>query len=92
MKVVMRDEANADLEEVFDYYQGEREGLGLEFLDEFRHGVERILEHPEGWQSLDPTRRRYRMRRFPYGLIYRIEPAQDKIVILAVVHMSRHRQ
>jgi plasmid stabilization system protein ParE len=89
MTASILDEAEADLDQAFEYYQMRRAGLGGEFVDEFRHGVERILEHPGAWQPLDSTYRRYRLHRFPYGIIYRIEPAAARIVIVAVMHMSR---
>jgi plasmid stabilization system protein ParE len=63
-------QADADLEQAFDYYQAQRPNLGLEMVMEFRRGVERVLEHPESWQPLDDTYRRYRLHRFPYGIVY----------------------
>ena len=49
----MLDEAEADLERAFDYYQQRREGLGVELVEEFRRAVDLILAHPRGWQPLD---------------------------------------
>jgi plasmid stabilization system protein ParE len=89
MNAFMLPEAEQDLEEAFDYYQSQSLGLGLQFLDEFRRGVDQILAHPNAWQPLDPHIRRYRLHRFPYGLLYRISPAADTITIEAVMHMTR---
>ena len=58
-------------------------------IEEFRRGVERILVHPNAWQPLDATYRRYRLHRFPYGIVYRIDAAANRVVIVAVMHLSQ---
>jgi toxin ParE1/3/4 len=89
MKVVMRVRAKRDLEVAFDYYQAQRVGLGLELLDEFRRGIDRILELPVGWARIDRTYRRYRLNRFPYGIVYWESAPTQKIVVVAFMHMSQ---
>jgi toxin ParE1/3/4 len=81
--------AEDDLEHAFDYYGGLRHGLGDELVKEFRKGVERILEQPAAWQPLDDIYRRYRLHRFPYGIIYRINQVTDEVMIIAFMHLSR---
>lgn len=82
-------EAEDDLAEAFSYYEAVRRGLGHEMLDEFRRAVERILRHPGAWQSLDDRHRQFRLRRFPYGVVYRTEAAAQKVVVVAFGHLSR---
>lgn len=65
MNARLSEQAEEELESAFNYYQLQQTGLGVEFVHEFRHGLEKILEFPEGWRKLDDTFRRYRMRRFP---------------------------
>lgn len=89
MTASILDDAEAELEQAFDYYQSKRRGLGIEFVDEFRHGVNRILEHPTAWQPLDQTYRRYRLRRFPHGIVYRVDQQKDQIMIVAIMHLSQ---
>jgi toxin ParE2 len=84
----MLDEAASDLERAFDHYQQQRVGLGIELIEEFRRSVDLMLAHPRAWQPLDETYRRCRLHRFPYGVVYRIDSAGDKIVIVAVMHLS----
>jgi len=83
-------EAENDLERAFDYYQSQRHGLGVEFLDEFRRSVECILEHPGAWQPLDATYRRYRLHRFPYGIVYRVDASAGRVVIVAIMHLNQN--
>jgi plasmid stabilization system protein ParE len=89
VKAIIQAGGEEDLEETFNYYQSLRSGLGHEFIDEFRHAVERMLEHPNAWQPLDETYRRCRLHRFPYGVVYRYDAATEDIVIVAVMHLSR---
>jgi plasmid stabilization system protein ParE len=88
MIVVVLTEAETDLEQAFDYYQARSEGLGLDLLDEFRRGVELIRQFPRGWQLLDRRHRRYRLHRFPYGIVYRV--GRTEIQVLAFMHLARH--
>ena len=80
-------QAEVELERAFDHYQIQREGLGLELLDEFRRGVESVLQYPAAWQRLDDIYRRYRLHRFPYGIVYRV--SEDELMIVAFMHMSQ---
>jgi plasmid stabilization system protein ParE len=89
MTTLLRDEAAVDLEEAFDRYISIIEQIAADLLAEFRHGVEQIHLHPNGWQLLDERYRRYRLHRFPYGIVYRFEPIAETIVVVAFMHMSR---
>jgi plasmid stabilization system protein ParE len=89
MTAVILPAAEEELETIFDYYQSQRHGLGHELLDEFRVGVTRILDYPGAWQRMDRTYRRYRLHRFPYGIIYRRDKTRDRIMIVALMHLSR---
>ena len=90
MSVTVRPAAEADLEQAHTFYESQRPGLGDEFLTEFRRAIDRILQHPRAWQPLDAEYRHCRLHRFPYGVIYRIDPPTDEIVVAAVHHLSRH--
>jgi toxin ParE2 len=76
----------ADAEAVA-YDDGLLSGLGSEFASEVRGGLRRIEEHPKAWPLLADHIRRYRLNRFPYGLVYM--PLQSEIIVLAVMHLHR---
>jgi plasmid stabilization system protein ParE len=84
MKVTILDEAEDDLELAFNYYESQRAGLGVEFITEYRHGLDLIITYPNGWRLLDDIRRCYRLRRFPYGIIYRFDAGAGQLIILTV--------
>jgi plasmid stabilization system protein ParE len=89
MIAIALDAADEDLERAFGYYESQRKGLGFDLIDEFRRGIERILEFPNGWQLLDDTYRRYRLHRFPYGIVYRVDAEANRIVIVSLMHLSQ---
>jgi hypothetical protein len=80
-------EAEAELAEAVTHYDAQLAGLGAEFALEVRDGVARIEEYPKAWQLLSRRARRYRLRRFPFGLVY--AALQSEIVVLAVMHLHR---
>lgn len=86
MTVTMLSEAEEDLERAYRHYERVRPGLGDAMLDRFRRGVKRIILHPDAWQPMDATYRRYRLHRFPYGIVYRLDRVSNTV---AVMHLSQ---
>ena len=76
-------------------YEQDRPGLGLAFLLALREAEATIIAHPDIGTPLG-SNRRYLIRRFPYGIIYRREAA--RLYVIAVAHNRRrpeywlHRQ
>jgi toxin ParE2 len=79
--------ARAELQEAVDYYEDRRPGLGEELAAEVRATIDRILLNPTAWAKLSANVRRCRLRRFPYALIYQVEP--DRMLVVAVMHLRR---
>ena len=70
------------------YYQSKVPVLGSEFLSEVQRVVKGIEAHPEAAPKVKGDIRRRILNRFPYAVLYQIDP--DEIVILAVMHLRRH--
>ena len=87
MKLRLLEIAAIELSEAIRWYDAQAPGLGARFLSEIRAGGAKILSFPEAWHLLGDGVRRFRLRRFPYGMIYVIEG--DEIVILAIAHQHR---
>jgi plasmid stabilization system protein ParE len=77
-----------EVREAAKYYEYRVPGLGVDFLQEVRATVRRILLHPEAWFALDQEIRRCRTHRFPYGIIYTVD--QEEVLIISVMHLHRH--
>jgi hypothetical protein len=88
MKIQVLSAAIAEFKEAVAYYNTQSEGLGFEFAAEMRRTVDRIEHLPEAWHPLSKRSRRCRMNRFPYGVIY--QNRDDRILIVAVMHLNRH--
>jgi toxin ParE1/3/4 len=85
--LVLRPQARAELLEARAWYDGERPGLGTEFLTEFRVVVALLREMPEAFPTVHGSIRRVLLKRFPYALYFFLD--QDTVVIVAVVHARR---
>ena len=69
------------------YYERQAHGLGRVFLAEVQRTVHSVVENPHvGPVVRQPIRRRL-MHRFPFGILYRVDPYE--IVIIAVMHLRR---
>ena len=80
--------AENELRGAAEYYENAVPGLGVEFVEEIEHTIQRILRHPNAWAKVSADHRRCRTRRFPYGIIYSIE--SECILISAVMNLRRH--
>jgi plasmid stabilization system protein ParE len=87
-RIVTDPSADRDVEAAATWYEYERSGLGLEFLDEVRSAYDRVVNSPFGYQVLRFGVRRALVRRFPYIVYFIIE---DNVVeVIAVLHTSRN--
>jgi toxin ParE2 len=80
-------EAEREIADAAEWYDGEQRGLGDEFLQSLRECRKAIGAFPEsGSPDVLGTRVR-QTRRFPYRLVYQIR--RSEIVVIAVAHQSR---
>lgn len=80
-------DAAREMQATAAYYEERERGLGDEFLDEIEQGLRRIQQFPFLWSIYENEYRRYLLKRFPYGIIYRMDP--EVIFIIAVAHLRR---
>jgi hypothetical protein len=81
--------AEREVLEAVDSYNDQQPNLGYEFASEVEEAVERIRNSPDAWAwiSQQDNLRRCQTHRFPYGLIYQVQP--NRILIIAVMHLKR---
>ena len=85
--LVVQSEAVIDIQEAFEWYEMKQEGLGFNFIEEVENGFEKISIHPQYYTSITADFRRYKIKRFPYLIVYEIE--DDAVVVNSVRHSSR---
>lgn len=79
--------ASADAKAAYRWYEEQRLGLGEEFLAELRQAVDLAIAFPLACPRLHRNTRRMLLKRFPYGLYFRL--SGDKLIVVAVYHASR---
>jgi len=90
LPIVFRVEARVEFDEAFDWYEQQQAGLGVDFLMCVAELLERIELLPEAYEVVFENVRRAVVRKFPYLILYKVEPVQ--VVILAVFHSKRDPQ
>jgi plasmid stabilization system protein ParE len=80
-------EAEAEFLEAIAFYEESEPALGEEFALEVYAAVRNILSYPKAWPVLEGEVRRCLTNRFPYGILYSVEPG--RVYILAVMHLHR---
>ena len=86
-RILIRPEAEMEIEEAYRWYEEQRDGLGSDLLLCVEEGIEKIERNPEMYPLVHRNIRRLLIRRFPYGIYYII--LQDIIIIVAVFHGYR---
>jgi len=87
MRVSFHEGAEAELDETAAYYEACRAGLGAEFIGEVYATIDRILRYPRASPMASSLSRQCLMNRFPYALIYEIQPGAVRIH--AVANLNR---
>ncbi len=90
MLAIFTPRARAELLDAQDWYESKHLGLGAQFLDEVEVSVLRLQENPYQFPVVFQDVHRARLRKFPYGLFFHVEP--NAIVVIACFHGSRNPQ
>ena len=88
LPLVVREAAEEDIREAFEWGETQSPGLGAEFLRCLDACLSLVGRQPEIFPVVHRLSRMALVRRFPYLVIYRVTP--DFISIIAVMHGSRH--
>ncbi len=88
LRVITRDEAEADIAEAALWYERRCGGLGKEFIHAVDSCFDLIARQPETFPVVYRDARLALLRRFPYLVIYRVFP--DFVSVVAVMHRRRH--
>jgi toxin ParE1/3/4 len=87
LPVVLRQEAQAEFDEAFDWYEQQRPGLGVDFVARVQEVFDRIAGSSGLYEQVFRDVRRAAVYRFPYQVFYRVEERQ--ILVVAVLHSKR---
>jgi len=87
-RITFHEEAGSEVYQAALYYEDRAPNLGLAFLDEIEKASQRILDNPMAYQSVGDEVRKAPVARFPYNVLYAIEP-DERIRVIAVAHQKR---
>lgn len=85
--VVFEASARDDLLAAFGWYEARQSGLGEEFLRSVAAVEEALARNPERYPVANAPYRSAKLRKFPYGLHYRI--VGEKVSILSCLHFRQ---
>lgn len=80
-------EAEEEFSAAIEYYEERETGLGYDFSVEIFTTIHNVTTHPDAWPVVEEDIRRCLVNRFPFGILYSIEP--NGIFIIAVMHQRR---
>ena len=87
MNCAFHPEAETELAEAIDFYENREAGLGEGFAREVQYTIQNILSYPLAWPAIEEDVRRCLTPRFPYGILYSVEP--DRIYVVALMNLRR---
>jgi len=88
LKLDISVEARVELLAARDVYEGERSGLGQEFVDEIEEVIARVVAGPLQFPQVRRSRaRRAFGTRFPYQIVFFAFP--ERIRVIAVAHQKQ---
>ena len=80
-------EADEEFVESVEYYEDCEPGLGIDLSREVYATIKNVVDYPTMWPEIEADVRRCLVHRFPYGVLFSMEP--HGIFILAVMHLHR---
>ncbi|MBI5556188.1 MAG: type II toxin-antitoxin system RelE/ParE family toxin [Deltaproteobacteria bacterium] len=85
--IIFDPDARTEFLAAVKYYEECQPGLGRRFRFSVESTLQKITEAPFRYRILAPPFRRYLLQKFPYTVVYTIEP--DHIRIIAIAHTKR---
>jgi len=90
---VVRPEAEADIEDAYEWYEKRSAGLGDRFLDAVEETIAFVRESPQRFpekhRESDFSIRRALVDGFPYGVFFIWDDAADSTSVIACMHARR---
>jgi plasmid stabilization system protein ParE len=87
LPVILRDAAEAEYDEAFDWYDAQRVGLGAAFANAIQKALADLSVSARMHQVISNDIRKIVVRRFPYCIYYLA--LDDCVDVVAIFHTSR---
>jgi len=83
MKFFLHDAAETELDQAVAYYESCQQGLGIELAEEVYRAISLAMAFPEAGSPCSMSTRRLLVRRFPFGVIYRVKGQMLQVVAVS---------
>ncbi|HVS35694.1 MAG TPA: type II toxin-antitoxin system RelE/ParE family toxin [Gemmataceae bacterium] len=87
LPLVFHPDVNDEVDDARRWYNRQRKGLGADFVRALKDALQQLSAMPLVNRVLSRNVRRALLRRFPYGVYYRVYP--DRVQVIAVQHLHR---
>ncbi|MFP3592449.1 type II toxin-antitoxin system RelE/ParE family toxin [Chryseobacterium sp. SIMBA_038] len=87
-KLIIKPEAENDLDEAIEWYKEQNENLPEQLLNEVETGLNKIQKYPEHYQKRYKEIRITFTKKFPYGIYYTLE--NEIIFVHAILHNKQN--
>ena len=89
MNINVKEEVLDDLTAIVKWYEKQSTNLGIRFLDEWEKALSDISNNPFACQVKYKKFRHFRIKHFPYLIIFEIEKSSI-VIVYAVIHGHRN--
>ncbi len=86
--VAFHPDAQQEYQAAITWYQQRSQSAAQRFVAEVDHVIDVIAAQPDRYGWYDDEFREAGLRRYPYSVVYRVEPSGD-VLVVAVTHASR---
>jgi plasmid stabilization system protein ParE len=87
LPIVLRAAAQDEADQAARWYEGQRPGLGVDFVAELQRVFAVISSHPDRYPVAAGDTREAPLSRFPYCVYYRV--VRNRVAVTAVFHTAR---
>lgn len=83
-------EAEADIDNAYIWYESKQVDLGNLFFKIIAESVNYISNNPFICEEIYKGTRRFVIKKFPYGIYYRVNLEMKEIQIIGIIHFKRN--
>lgn len=91
-KIEIRPLATIEIIEAYDWYELQKEGLGLDFLNELETFYKSLLRNPYIYSYLENSVREGKINRFPYTVAYEVVEATIVVYSVFMVRQNPNKK
>ena len=88
-EVIVSVEAHEDFLGAVEWYEGQKQDLGIEFALKFDEALDLLEDNPHLCKLVAAEVRKMSMKKFPYAIYYDIDEELKEVGILAILHHKR---